>query len=80
MGLLGDDLAVLVHHEKALLVAGFGFLAGSVPDLAAGSTDSNATGHCWFCCVVRASQINDARLIGQINDWAHSCKADDLSP
>ena len=43
--LLGDELAVLVEHEVALGQAGFVLLAGAVPHLAAGSTDTNATGH-----------------------------------
>ena len=43
--LLGDELAVLVEHVVALGEAGVGLLAGSVPDLAAASTDANTTGH-----------------------------------
>ena len=46
VGCLGDDFAVLVEHEVALAVAGgLDFLAGAVPHLAAGSTDTDATGH-----------------------------------
>merc|ERR1719194_165152 len=45
VGLLGDDLAVLVLHEKGLLVAGLGLLAGAVPDLAEAATDANTAGH-----------------------------------
>ena len=52
VGLAGHDLAVLVLHEKGLLVAGLGLLAGAVPDLALASTDTDATGHLevvsWF--------------------------------
>ena len=43
--LLGDESAVLVEHEVALGQAGLVLLAGAVPDLAAGSTDANTTGH-----------------------------------
>ena len=46
VGLLGDDLAGLALHEVGLGVAGGGgLLASSSPDLAAGSTDADATGH-----------------------------------
>ena len=46
VGLLGDDLAALAPHEVGLGVAGGGgLLASSSPDLAAGSTDADATGH-----------------------------------
>jgi len=52
VGLLGHDLACLVLHEKRLGVAGgVGLLASSSPDLAAGSTDADATGHV-SCLVV----------------------------
>ncbi len=43
--LLGDESAVLVDHEVALGQARFVLQAGAVPDLAAGSTDTDATGH-----------------------------------
>ena len=62
VGLLGDDLPGLALHEKALLVSGFGLLAGAVPDLAAGSTDSNATGHIRFVRGASALAIGDARI------------------
>ena len=43
--LLGDDLSALALHELGFVHAGVGVVAGSVPDLAAGSTDANTTGH-----------------------------------
>ena len=58
VGLLGDDLAGLALHEERLLVAGFGLLAGAVPHLAAGSTDTDATGHIRF--VVKCRPLVDA--------------------
>ena len=46
VGFLGDEFVVLVPHEVGFREAGHGLLAGSVPDLAAASTDANTTGHC----------------------------------
>ena len=55
VSLLGDDFAVLVEHEVALgLAGGLDFLAGAVPHLAAGSTDTDATGHIRRLVGVRA--------------------------
>ena len=69
VGLAGHDLAVLVLHEKALLVAGLGLLAGAVPDLALASTDTDATGHLEGCelvlgCRQRLDRIVSARRTG----------------
>ena len=45
VGLLGHNFAALVLHQVALVVAAVGVVAGAAPDLAAGSTDANTTGH-----------------------------------
>ena len=42
---LGDDLAVLVELEGALVAAADGLLARAVPHLTTRSADANATGH-----------------------------------
>ena len=44
-GLLGDEAAVPVGGQVALGEASTGLLAGTVPHLAAASTDANTTGH-----------------------------------
>ena len=45
LSLLGDDLSALALGEHALGGSAHGLLASSVPYLAAGSTDTDATGH-----------------------------------
>ena len=45
VGLLGDEFAVLVGHQAGSVESSTGLLATSIPHLAAGSTDANATGH-----------------------------------
>ena len=45
LSLLGDDLSALGLGEHALGGSAHGLLASSVPYLAAGSTDTDATGH-----------------------------------
>merc|ERR1719152_621896 len=54
-GLLGDDTSVLVKAELVLGGSALGLLLGAVPDLAAGSTDGDATGHVGL---LRGSKVN----------------------
>ena len=54
LSLLGDDLSALALGEHVLGGSSHGLLAGAVPDLAAGSTDANTTGHFELLSCLRA--------------------------